>query len=207
MIYIFVLLFAFIQTDKSKKIVEEIRDKFKDAETVKIFYTEKISDGFDFETSLKAKFWFKKPGKFIYETEEQIMLTDMKTMWDLKKDTKQLRIDEYYPGKQKVSPSDFLISYDEESNAIYLREENNMDIIKIIPKTKLENKSNLSGQDEYTLLYVEKDSGKLKVIEMFQSNGNIVSYHIEKIEIDSEIKDKEFIFKEVEGMEIIDLRF
>ena len=83
-----------------------------------------------------------------------------------------------------------------------------LSIVRKSAFTRLEiNKSNLSTQDEYTILFVDKDSGKLKIIEMYQSNGNIVSYHIEKIELDVKINDKEFIFKEEEGMEIIDLRF
>ena len=205
---LFLIYFALLfQTPDSKEIVEEIRDQFEDAETVKIFYTEKISDGFDFETSLKAEFWFKEPGKFRYKTEEQLMVTDLKTMWDLKFDLKQVRIDEYYPDRSKVDPSDFLISYEEETNSIYLSEEDGMHVIKLIPKSNLENKSNLSLQDEYTVLFIDMKNNDLKKIEMFQSNGNIVTYLIEKIEIDADIDDSEFEFNDLEGLEVIDLRF
>jgi outer membrane lipoprotein-sorting protein len=206
-IYLIILYFTFLQSDNSQKIVEEIRDNFKDAETIKIFYTEKISDGFDFETSLKAEFWFKSPGKFRYNTEEQLMVTNLKTMWDLKYNTKQVRIDEYYPDKSKVDPSDFLINFEEGSNSLYLRKENGQHVIKLIPKADLQNQSNLSLQDEYTIIYVDADSDDLKKIEMFQSNGNIVTYIIDKIEIDEDIADSEFELSDLEGLEVIDLRF
>lgn len=200
-----VLLFA--QNNNSKEIIKEVRETFEDAETVKIKFVEKISDGFDFETEMNAEFWYKKPGYFRYKTEEQLMMTDLKTLWDLKFDTKQIRIDEYYPEKSKINPNDFLLSYDEESNSIYLRKENGLDVIKVFPKSKLENKSNLSLQDEYSILYIDRKEQQLKKIEMFQKNGNIVTYLIVKIEIDSDIDKTEFIFSNLEGLEVIDLRF
>ena len=69
------------------------------------------------------------------------------------------------------------------------------------------NKSNLSLKEEYTILHIDKKRNELKKIEMFQTNGNIVTYLIDKIDINSKIKDNEFVFKEIEGLEVIDLRF
>lgn len=204
------LLYIFLLTsfsDKSIEIINALQKRYDSAKSIQIIFKQQVSDGFDYTTELNGEFILKRPNFYKYKTDEQLILTDMKTLWDYRYELNQVRINDYSVKNQRIKPTDFFLNYKDNYNSIYLRMEKELTVIKLFPKSSLDEESNLNLKKESITLWIDAEKNELKKIVQNKKNGNIVAYTIEKTNIDLAFPTETFLFKNTMKAEEIDLRF
>jgi outer membrane lipoprotein-sorting protein len=203
---IFYIIIFFIFGDKSAEIVREVQEKYENSKTIYIEFEKSISDQNNFSSETIGTFVFKKDQLFKLETEEQMIVTDAKTIWDLDKLNNQLRIDDYKEENRKIKPSDFLFKYSENHNSIYIKKDGNNHVIKLISKN--DNKSYLNREAEETTVWIDESTLFVTRVEMKQSNGNLMTYIFKKTNFNKSFTINDFKFKADETQyNVIDMRF
>lgn len=203
---IFLITFFFLQANPLE-LIQDLQEKYDENNAIRIEFTQTVSDGFDYTTEIKGDFSFKQPNFYKYTTEEGQIMSDMILVWDYRPELKQVRISEYSPNSQKVKPSDFFLSYRSNYNAVFLRFENKLEVVKLFPKGGLAEGSNFDTAEESILVWVDVDQLEIKKVEMTKKNGNIVTYLITKTDFKPELAKNDFTFKSIQGVEEVDMRF
>jgi outer membrane lipoprotein-sorting protein len=196
----------FLQSDPVE-LIEDLQEKYDENNAIRIEFTQIVSDGFDYTTEIQGDFSFKQPNFYKYTTEEGQIMTDMALVWDYRPELKQVRISDYSPNSQQVKPSDFFLSYRSNYNAVFLRIENKLEVIKLFPKGGLTEGSNFNATEESILVWVDVDQLEIKKVEMTKKNGNIVTYKITKTDFKPTLTKNDFTFKAIQGVEEVDMRF
>jgi chaperone LolA len=203
---LYLLLFTFFQNPV--ELIEDLQEKYDDNKAIQIEFTQRVSDGFDYTTEIAGNFSFMRPNYYRYTSEDGLMVTDMKTLWDYRSGLKQVRISDYNPKSQKVKPSDFFLNYKSNYNVIKLREEkNDIVVLKLFPKNSFSENSNMDVSKESILVWVNTEKLEIKRVEMSKKNGNLVTYVIKKTLFNPKLKAADFVFKAIKGVEEVDMRF
>ena len=207
MLYMILIFITSFFTDKSVEIINDLQERYDEAKTIQIIFKQQVSDGFDYTTEISGEFVLMRPNFYKYKTDEQLILTDMKTIWDYRYELNQVRINDYNPKNERVKPTDFFLNYKDNYNSIFLREEKGLSVIKLFPKNALDNTSNFKTNKESIMIWIDADKNELKKIIQNKKNGNIVTYTIEKTNINSSFSPSYFQYKNTTNAEEIDLRF
>ena len=204
MIFYFILFLFY--GDKSEDIVKDVQEKYEDAKTIYIEFNKSITDQNNFSSETSGSFTFKKEKFFKLISEEQMIVTDSKTIWDLDKLNNQLRIDDYKEENRKVRPSDFLFKYSKNHSSIYLKKEGDNHVIKLISNES--NNSYLNSSSKETTVWVDENTMVVNRVEMKQANGNLVTYIFKKTEFNNSFNKDEFKFEGDESKyNVVDMRF
>lgn len=203
---IFALLFFLFQNPT--ELIEDVQEKYDDNDAIRIEFTQTVSDGFDYTSEIAGDFAFMRPNYYRYTTEDGLMVTDMKTLWDYRSELKQVRVSDYNPKSQTVKPSDFFLNYKSNYNAIKLREEKeDIIVLKLFPKNSFSETSNMDVSQESILVWINTEELEIKRVEMTKKNGNLVTYVIKKTDFNPSLKKSDFTFAPMEGVEEVDMRF
>ena len=204
MIFYFILFLFY--GDKSEDIVKDVQEKYEDAKTIYIEFNKSITDQNNFSSETSGSFTFKKEKFFKLISEEQMIVTDSKTIWDLDKLNNQLRIDDYKEENRKVRPSDFLFKYSKNHSSIYLKKEGDNHVIKLISNES--NNSYLNSSSKETTVWVDENTMVVNRVEMKEANGNLVTYIFKKTEFNNSFNKDEFKFEGDESKyNVVDMRF
>jgi chaperone LolA len=199
------LMLGFVFSQKAKDIIEEVQDKydeidnfsaaFNQVETFKLTGSKNITNG---------KIYIKDREKYRFETEDQKIITDGKTIWTYNGINKQVLIDKVRPGSGALLPRDILFKYPKEYYTTLLGSEKKNG--KKIFKLRLDKKEGGNGFVKSIKLWVEEDSWLIKKIETSDVNGNTTAFELIDIDIKTKLKDSLFELKITDDMNVIDMR-
>lgn len=201
---IFLLTVLLVQTDP---VLDRIEDRYDESKSLYLEFKQTVSDGFELNTQQTCKLWFVKPNKFRYETDDQLLVTDTKTIWDFRSQTNQVRINDYNPKNYRVRPSDFLLNYKERFTAINLGEENGSLKIRLVPKKQLSSSSNFDVRSETMMIWVNPKRYEIEKVRVEKANGNVIVYDIQRTYFNRSFENQTFTFTNSTNAEEVDLRF
>ncbi len=207
-IIIAILIFSITESvaadDKAEDIIKDARKKYEDLKTLKADFTQifqwKLAENVHEQ---KGMIWLKGKDKFKIQTDDQIIVSDGKTVWTYSAVNNQVIVDNVDKSEDITLPKDLLLNYSKQYVPKYIKNEkvNNTDchLLEFTADT----------QDifiKYMKIWINT---KLRIpvkIQQTDLNDNINTYMLSGIEIDTDLPDNFFKYQSKPGVEVIDMR-
>jgi chaperone LolA len=202
---LFLSLFTFSFAQSVDDIVEEIQERYEDLENLSAEF--KQVEFFQLTGSKNetvGKIYVKNGTQYRLETEDRVIVTDGVNVWTYSMFNNQVLVDRVKKNDASVLPRDLLFKYPKEYYSSLLTTEDYKDEEHYI--LKLDPKEETHGYIKTMKLWVNSDNYLISKIEYMDFNDNSSSFAIEKIDIDTDLKESFFKFQVPEGVEIVDLR-
>jgi chaperone LolA len=186
------------------KIISKVQDKYDKMKyltaTFKQVETFKLTGS---QTENVGKIYIAGD-KYRFESEDQVIVTDGKSVWTYNSISKQLLIDEVRENSGALIPRDLLFKYPQKYYATLLSEseENNKNLFQI----RLDPKDQVYGYVKSLKIWVEEDEWLIHKIESTDVNGNTSLYEIADQDTKSKIGEAMFKFVPDENTEVVDMR-
>jgi outer membrane lipoprotein-sorting protein len=199
------LLFAQTKEKSSSEILQEVTDKTKAYESIRLKFDYKMEnpDANINETTHGEA--LVSGDKYQLKIAGQTVISDGKTVWTIIPDAAEVQVNNVSEGSDAFTPTKMLSSYNNEFKS------------KLIPKV-----NELNGKDVYTLeltpnkkksfdkvsLFIDKNKMQLFSIVIYDQNGSTYSYTMTTFEPNVKITSTDFVFKATDypGYEVIDMR-
>ncbi len=204
---ILMLLFLAIPVHSQdvEDIIEEIQDTYEDMDNFTATF--KRVESFKLTGTVSetvGKVWVKDGTRYRFESAEQQIITDGKTVWNYNAINKQVIIDRVRRESGALLPRDMLFKYPKEYYSTLIRTEKNngkdVYIIKLTPRGKV------TGVVKSMKIWVEEDRWFITKIEITDLNNNTTLFEISDIDVKTKLKDSLFTFKDIPGVRVIDMR-
>lgn len=193
---------GFAQSDKkASAILDEVSTKTKSFKTIKIEFTyamdnakEKIHD--KFKGSLLSK-----GDKYKLTAAGQDVISDGKLVWTYLKDANEVQINNVSDNDDSFTPTKLLSGYDKDYKSKFIEEKGNNQTIELYPLKKGKSFTKVR-------LTIDKTKKQITKFEIYDRNGSIFSYTVDKFITDQAVTDNVFTFNKADhpGVEINDMR-
>ncbi len=192
-------------TQDVEDIIEEVQETYDDANdmsaTFKRIESFKITGSIN-ETT--GNIFIKNGIMYRFESEDQTIVTNGKTVWSYNAITKQLIIDNVRKDSGALLPRDMLFKYPKEYYSTLLNEEKINGVLMYV--VKLDPKENVHGYIKSMKIWVDDDDYYIHRIETTDLNDNISKFELKHISVNNGLKDDFFTFKSSEEMQTVDMR-
>jgi chaperone LolA len=193
-----------IAGDDADKILRNIQKKYESWNDATISFTQQVLFAVTkSEQSFDGKLIVKKGNKYRIDLEQQLIITDGKTVWSVNKTNKQVMVDKYKDDPKSLTPEKMLTNIPKNYNAAFLNREEtggvDIVVLKLLPK---ESRSSFRS----IKMWVDEDQSVLKKIQIIDASNNTITYAITNLLINSGVKESSFSYQPPTGFEVIDLR-
>jgi len=187
------------------KIIKNVQKKYDKMDyltaTFKQIETFKLTGS---QTEAVGKIFIADGEKYRFESEDQIIVTDGKSIWTYNAISKQLLIDNVREDSGALLPRDLLFKYPKKYFATLLSEnkvdKNTVFVIRLDPK------ENVYGYIKSIKLWVTEKDWVVNKIETTDMNGNTSLFEITDQDNKTKISAQKFIFQADEDTEVVDMR-
>lgn len=192
---------AFAQTDKkAQTILNEVAAKTKSYKTIRIeFDYTMVNKAQNINDSFKGVL-VSKGDSYKLTFSGQEVISNGKTTWTYLKDANEVQINTVDKGDDSFTPNNLLSSYNENYKAKLASETDKQQIIELTPlQKKTFNK---------VMVTIDKARKMVKQISIYDKNGSIYTYAVNKFETDLPYADNLFTFNasQYPGVDEIDMR-
>jgi chaperone LolA len=197
----FSLLLAMDAKDVIKKVqkkydhIKNFQATFEKIETFQLTGSREKSAG---------KLFIKNGKKYRFETEDQWVISDGKTVWTFNRINNQVLIDKVRKNSGALLPRDILFKYPKTHFATLVGQEKRDG--KKVYIIKLEPKEDNQGYFSSVKIWVENRSWNIVKIEVTDLNGNKSIFELSKIDTKSTIPDSLFTFTPQPDVNVVDMR-
>jgi chaperone LolA len=198
-------LFSLSSAADVKKIVTEIQDRYDDIKYLSATFVQ--TEEFKLTGSrneMRGKIYVKDGVQYRLETEDQIIVTDGKSVWTYSPFNNQVLIDRVKEGDGSLLPRDLLFKYPRDYMATLIDEQTLDD--KRYYVLKLDPKEGVYGYIKTMKIWVNTKSYMISMIEYQDFNENVFTFEVQQVDTQTTLPDDLFRFEIKEGMEIVDLR-
>ncbi len=189
--------------DDVEDILSNVQKKYETIHDASVSFTQNIRFGvMKTEQSFSGKFYMRKGGMYRIEGEEQIIVTDGKSVWTYSKDNRQVVIDVYHEDPKSFSPDKVLINVPKNYSATILSDEKaetDVTVLKLIPKDD-------KSQVKWMKVWISREDWLMRKCQIEDVSDNLTTYAISKISLNTHLPDSLFLFSAPKGVEVIDLR-
>jgi len=186
-------------------IIENVQETYEDMDyfsaTFKQIETFKLTGSVS-ETI--GKIYVSGGEKYRFESENQTIATDGKTVWAFNRNTNQLLIDNVRENSSVLLPRDLLFKYPKKYFATLLKTEK--DRGKKLYVIKMDPKEDVYGYVKSMKIWVEDDTWLIRKVETIDLNNNSSVFEITDIDTKTKLSDKLFSIHADEGVEVNDRR-
>lgn len=183
------------KVQKTYDKMDNLSATFKQVETFKI-------TGSQTETS--GKIFIKNGVKYRFKSEDQVIVTDGKTIWTYNEMSKQLLIDNVRENSGALLPRDLLFKYPKKYYSTLLGEEKSGK--NEVYKIRLDPKEDVHGYIKSVKLWIDKDNWYILMIETTDLNGNQSRFEITDIDTKSKLSDDLFTYQADDSVNVVDMR-
>jgi outer membrane lipoprotein-sorting protein len=189
----------------AKKLVKDVQKKYQKVKSLQVDFkqinTFKLSG---ITNEFFGTLLITNDDKFRLETEDQTMVSDGNTFWRFNKLENQVLIDYAKKTEQDIFLKDFLFNLEDMYYSQILSENkiNNHKVyeLKLVPK---EIDTSFFTQIK---VWIRDKSWEIDKIIYVDYNDNESEYNIEKLKLNPEITEKQFLLEVPEGLDVVDLR-
>jgi chaperone LolA len=203
-----VLVFAFANQSQAvnvNKIIKKVQKTYDDMDNLTATFTKnetfKLTGSV---TELAGTFYVKKGVKYRFETEDQIVVTDGKSVWTYNAISGQLLIDDVRENTGAFLPRDMLFKYPKDHYATLLGEDKTGK--KTVYTVRLDPKEDSTGFLSAIKLWIEDKTWHILKIETIDLGGNSSTFIIESMDTDKKLDEALFQYTAPEGVDVIDMR-
>ena len=201
----FSLNMAHAQDKKAEQILKTIANKYKSFKSYKADFVYVLENKKDKLNINKKGLLYVKQGKYKLEMGPLTIICDNKTLWNYNKDNNEVQISDYDPNSAEINPSKLFMVYEKGFLSQFIEEKTEKGkIIQLVELTPTDKKKSYFKLK----LYIDKSLSQIVRSKIFDKNGNIYTYEINKFQGHIKIKDNFFAFnkKQYPGVEVLDLR-
>ncbi|KAA3612037.1 MAG: outer membrane lipoprotein carrier protein LolA [Calditrichaeota bacterium] len=203
-----ILIFAALQfsfAQDVEDIIEDVQERYDEIEDISATF--KRIESFKLTGTVSetvGKIYIKDGVKYRFESDDQSIATDGKTVWTYNSISKQFIIDNVRKNSGALLPRDMLFKYPKEYYSTLLGEAevDGKDVFII----KLDPRENVHGFVKSMKIWVEDDEWLIRRIEITDLTDNKSTYEISKILIDEDLKDDFFVLQASDEMNVVDMR-
>ncbi len=188
------------------KIIKKMQKKYRSAKTIQIHFKEITQFSLTGTTTeVSGVLHMQGQKKFRLETEDQVIVSDGKTIWQYNKLESQVLIDNAKNENQEVLLNNFLYEINDHYFGQILEEKKEAGkkryLLKLTPKP-----AEQSFFTEVRIWVVDKTWEIVQAVYT-DYNDNVTKYVIDKMAFNPALPDTLFTFTPPEGVPVVDLRF
>ncbi len=187
------------------KIIKKVQNTYDDMDNLTASFVQvetfKLTGT---QTETAGKIYIKDGKKYRFESEDQVVVTDGKSVWTYNNLSNQLLIDNVRENSGALLPRDMLFKYPKNHYASLLREEK--DGYRTIFVVRLDPKEDTSGFLSAVKLWIQDKTWLIQKIEAVDLNGNSSLYKITNIDNHTKLTDDLFTYSAPAGADVVDMR-
>lgn len=199
------MILAPVQAEDVNEIIKQVQKKYDKMDDLSAVFkqveTFKLTGS---QTEMVGKIYIKKGVKYRFESDDQTIVTDGKTVWTFNAVSRQLLIDNVRENSGALLPRDLLFKYPKNCYATLLAEEkraaNTFYVVKLDPK------ENFHGYLKSIRLWIDKKTSKVSRMETTDLNDNESMFEITQIDTQTKLEDSLFSFEPAPGVDVVDMR-
>jgi len=204
-VFMLVSLFAMSFAEDVEDIIKKVQKKYDKMDNFSAAFKQlEIFKLTGSQNELEGKIFIRQGIKYRFESDDQTVVTDGKSVWTYNAISKQLIIDKVRENSGALLPRDLLYKYPKNSYAALLGEEtlNNRScyLVKLTPK------ENFPGYLKEIRLWVDKSESLVSRMETTDLNGNNTIFDITSVNSKTELPDTLFSFQPQDGVDVVDMR-
>ena len=187
----------------SEELASKIERRYKSLKDISMRFTQETKSEF-FSTLKKTRgqMYLKNPDKFRIDTPSQSVVTDGELLWLFSQKNKQVTINKLTKSKNVFKPNDYL--YDFRDNYDPKMEKGERVGKRFCYKLVLTPKK----EDLFItklILWIDTRHLLVRKLEYQDVNDILVNFLFDRIKINSELRDSEFVYTPPKGIEVVDL--
>lgn len=185
-------------------VTENLEQQYEMIDDAVAQFVQHIKFGFsNIEQTFSGTLIMKKPNHYRIESEHQTIVTDGTTVWAYSTANNQVIIDKYKENRNSISPEQFLLNLPTNYYATLLGTEKSSTgtrvLLKLVPK---DDRSFIKS----VKISVDEHGWLIRKIMILDVNETETTYTVKEIKLNTNIKEKTFVFETPEGAEVVDLR-
>jgi chaperone LolA len=185
-------------------VTENLQRRYEMIDDATAQFEQHVRLGFsNIEQSFRGTLKMKKPNHYCLESEHQTIVTDGVTVWAYSTANNQVIIDKYKENSNSLSLEQFMLNLPANYYASVLGSEKSSEgtiiLLKLVPK---DDQSFVKS----VKLSVEEHGWLVRKIVILDVNETETTYTVKDMKLNTNIKEKTFVFDTPEGAEVVDLR-
>lgn len=189
------------QSDKkAQTILNEVSEQTKAHKTVRIEFTYKMENASQKINDSYKGVLVSKGDKYKLTISGQDVISDGKTVWTFLKDANEVQVNSVGDNEDAITPTSLLTTYNKNFKAKLVNETPQQQIIELTPIQK----KNFNK----VKVVINRAKKMVESISIFDKNGSVYSYVVNKMDVNQNFYDTMFTFKPADhpGVEVIDMR-
>ncbi len=187
-----------------KDVTDHIQQRYDMIDDATAEFEQHVKFGYsNIEQTFSGTMTMKKPNRYRIESEHQTIVTDGSTVWAYSAANHQVIIDKVKENQNSVTPEQFMLNLPANYYTSLIGTEKSktgdLVILKLIPK---DDRSFVKS----VRIWAEERNWTVRKIVIVDVNDTETTYSIKDIQLNTNIKDKVFIFVPPAGAEVVDLR-
>lgn len=199
------LAFAQGNDKQSQEILKGVSSKYKTYNTIKTTFSFTVENPKTKTTEKQSGTLFLKGDKYRLEIAGQEIMCDNKTVWTYLKESNEVQINDPNANKDAIAPNNIFTMYEKGFYSRFINEtKDNGKTEEIIELTPIDKSKH------YFKIRIIVDKNEKLVIssKIFDKNGNLSTYTIDKFTANPNLPEEMFSFNKSKypGVEVVDLR-
>lgn len=190
--------------DDAEELIQQIQEKYENLKDFSCHFSQSVEFSVTKSTQrFQGSLWVQRGNKYHIEVEDQIIVTNGRTVWSFSRATNQVLIDRYREDIGGLTPDRVLVDILDRYTVTPVDNEtavkDRVSILKLNPKERLSNM-------KWLKLWIDTDQLLLQRVQVQDVMGNLTTYDVSDMKFNAGLSDSLFLFHPPEGAEIVDLR-
>jgi chaperone LolA len=206
-----VIVIAFLATGRAqekqltvKDVTEKMQGRYEMIDDATAAFTKHVKLGFsNIEQTYAGTIAIKKPKKMRLDAENETVITDGVTVWLYSPVNNQVIIDHYKENQNSISPENFLLNLPNDYYATLLGVDKSgnasLVTLKLVPK---DDRSFVKS----VKIVIDEGTWNVRTITILDVNDTETTYTVKDLKLNTNIRDKDFVYVPPAGVEVVDLR-
>lgn len=197
-------VYAFTDTPSANDIIKKVQQKIEKVPLIEATYVQRFHWSLaDAHEEYGGKIYLGEKDAFRIETPQQLIVSDGKSVWTYSEANQQVIIDRLDPDQGNYLPRHLFISYKKDYDVTVEGEEtvDGKACYHLIMTSK--------SQDVFIRkidVWIDKSDWLTRRLSYLDVNENTTDYAIQEIVLKKQRKPGLFVYKGVDGVEVVDLR-
>lgn len=185
---------------KAQTILNNVSTTTKSYKSIRIEFTYKMENAAKKINENYKGVLISKGDKYKLTFSGQEVICDSKTVWTYLKDANEVQINSVNSDDDSFTPTKLLTSYNKDYRPKLIKETSQIQTIELVPIKK----KNFTK----VLATIDRTKKMITTISIYDKNGSIYSYIVNKMEVNQSFTDSMFTFKAAShpGVDEIDMR-
>ena len=190
--------------DKATTLLEEASNKTKSYSSIKADFSYSMDNKAAKIHETKTGTLLVSGQKYKVNVAGQEVFCDGQTVWTYIGESNEVQVNEMDTRKEAITPTNILTSYNTNYQSRIIQDNDEADptleAVELIPFTQ--------GNYEKVIVIIDKKLKQIKSFKIFDRNGNIFTYKVNRFLTDVPVKPSDFVFNEDDhdNVEVIDMR-